>query len=199
MLMRARSERATRCVSRVGRSCPAIGPRARGQSGAGLSSGHSCFLHSNGSGSPGGCGPEFFPRSCVMADTPMMMDRRGVLGIAGGAMALGMPGLSRPPRIILPTPRRRAHNIIFMVPDGMSVGTFTMADMMREVQGLGPSHWRRLWSRPDARRAMCTTYPADGWVTDSAAAASAWGIGRKVDNGAINFTPDGKAPEPIGR
>ena len=134
-----------------------------------------------------------------MADTPMMMDRRGVLGIAGGAMALGMPGLSRPPRIILPTPRRRAHNIIFMVPDGMSIGTFTMADMMREVQGLGPSHWRRLWSRPDARRAMCTTYPADGWVTDSAAAASAWGIGRKVDNGAINFTPDGKAPEPIGR
>ncbi len=124
--------------------------------------------------------------------------RRGVLGLGAAGIAAGvLPAGLATARTERSTRTARARNVIFVVVDGMSVGTFTLAEMMRDVKGLGPSHWTRLWSRPGARRAMCKTYSASGWVTDSAAAGSAWGIGEHIENGAVNFTPEGRVPEPI--
>jgi alkaline phosphatase len=91
----------------------------------------------------------------------------------------------------------KARNCIFMVSDGMSLGTWTLADMaIRRTLGR-PSAWSALWSRPGTRRSLCTTHSADSLVTDSAAAGSAWGCGVHINNGAINVSPDGKEQTPI--
>lgn len=129
------------------------------------------------------------------------LSRRRLLGLgATGAVAATLPAsviAQRPPAPDWPKPKQPVRNIIFMVSDGMSMGAFTLAEMMRKHKGMGPSHWRMLWDKPGVRRATCMTHSADGWVTDSAAAGSAWGSGEHINNGAINFTPDERTPEPI--
>ncbi|MBX3323666.1 MAG: alkaline phosphatase [Phycisphaeraceae bacterium] len=125
------------------------------------------------------------------------LGRREFLGIgaAGGLLAVG-PALGRAPTV-RPARAGTARNVIFMVSDGMSQGTLTIADvMLRRVHGRG-SHWAELWLREGSRRSVMQTYSADALVTDSAAAGSAWGIGEHVHNGAINVTPDGRKPEPL--
>ncbi|RNC82103.1 MAG: alkaline phosphatase [Phycisphaera sp.] len=129
------------------------------------------------------------------------LSRRRLLGLgATGAVAATLPAgaiAQRPPEPSWPKSSKPVRNIIFMVSDGMSAGTFTLADMMRKHKGMGSSHWRMLWDKPGVRRATCMTHSANGWVTDSAAAGSAWGCGEHINNGAINFTPDERTPEPI--
>lgn len=91
----------------------------------------------------------------------------------------------------------RARNVIFLVSDGMSLGTLTLAERYRRrFDGRG-THWLGLYARPELRRALMDTTSANSLVTDSAAASSAWGCGFKVKNGAINITPDGRAQTPI--
>jgi alkaline phosphatase len=46
-------------------------------------------------------------------------------------------------------------------------------------------------------RCLAETYSANSLVTDSAAAASAWGGGHRVDNGRLNITPDGVPRAPL--
>lgn len=92
-----------------------------------------------------------------------------------------------------------ARNLIFMVSDGMSTGTLTMADVFARRMHGRTSHWRRMWTLQGMRRALMETSSANAMVTDSAAAGSAWGIGEHIDNSVINITPDGRQPEPIFR
>lgn len=93
----------------------------------------------------------------------------------------------------------RAKNVIFLVSDGMSLGTLTLAERhLRRQEGRG-THWLQLYSRPGVRRALMDTSSASSLVTDSAAASSAWGCGFKVANGAINYAPDGRPYDPILR
>lgn len=99
-----------------------------------------------------------------------------------------------------PSPRPgRARNIIFLVSDGMSLGTLTLAERYLRTREQRGTHWLGLYTRPDLRRAMMDTSSASSLVTDSAAASSAWGCGHKVKNGALNITPDGTARTPILR
>jgi alkaline phosphatase len=125
------------------------------------------------------------------------LGRRRFIGI-GAASGL----LAVRPTIVRATPAQtepgaQARNVIFLVSDGMSIGTLTIADvLLRRLHGRG-SHWVDLLSKPGVRRSLMQTYSADSLVTDSAAAGSAWGIGEHVANGAINITPDGRAPEPL--
>jgi len=77
-----------------------------------------------------------------------------------------------------------------MVSDGMSAGTLTLADIYSRTQLGRESTWSLLMRKSSFRRALQTTHSADGWVTDSAAAASAWGTGIKVENGSIGIGPD---------
>ncbi|OAM87078.1 alkaline phosphatase [Termitidicoccus mucosus] len=96
--------------------------------------------------------------------------------------------------------RRRARNVIVLVADGMSMGTLAMTERyLRCFEGRG-TRWIGLYQEhPGARRAAMDTCSADSLVTDSAAASSAWGSGLKVNNGAINQTPDGRLHTPILR
>jgi len=92
---------------------------------------------------------------------------------------------------------RRAQNVIFMVSDGMSHGTLTMAErFLRRHQNRG-SYWFSLYDRADVRRALMDTASASSLVTDSAAASSAWGCGQRVNNGSINYSTEGRPLTPI--
>lgn len=84
-----------------------------------------------------------------------------------------------------------------MVSDGMSTGTLTLVETWSRRKLGRPSHWVSLWSRAGVRRASASTHCADSLVTDSAAAASAWGIGAKTNSEAVNITPEGGSPSPI--
>ncbi len=121
--------------------------------------------------------------------------RRRFVQAAGASIAAGALGTHA--RAETHTSERRIRNIIFLVADGMSTGTLTLADDVHRARTGQATNWGRLLADPSTRRALCRTHSADSAVTDSAAAASAWGIGRKVNNGAINFTPDEQTPEPL--
>lgn len=124
------------------------------------------------------------------------VSRRSFLAAgAASAAALSLPSTAkaRPIR----TGSTKVRNLIFLVSDGMSTGTLTLADLMtREIHGR-PSHWYSMFAMDGVRRSMVQTGSANSMVTDSAAAATAWGIGERVNNGAIGFTPDRRMPEPI--
>lgn len=126
------------------------------------------------------------------------LSRRGAIGAMGGLVALAATGTraARQPET-LPPIARKARNVIFMVADGMSVGTLTLAELYSKKKLDRQSHWVKLLGQKGVRRCQQTTHSADGPVTDSAAAASAWGSGIKFLNGAINISPEGQQTVPI--
>src|SRR5690606_21916257 len=91
----------------------------------------------------------------------------------------------------------RAKNIIFMVSDGMSTGTLSMANMLRERRDGKLSAWMSLYDRALVSRGLMDTASANSLVTDSSAASSSWGGGVRVNNGTLNVAPDGSKPVPI--
>jgi alkaline phosphatase len=133
------------------------------------------------------------------------VDRRTLL--KSTAIAAALFGLGAHPRALAraadetappqPPSSARAKNIIFMVSDGMSAGTLTLADMWTRKHRGAPSHWMNLWSRPNTRRAFARTHSLDSLVTDSAAGGSAWGCGVHINNGCVNVLPDGSQLMPI--
>lgn len=128
------------------------------------------------------------------------MNRRAFLraGLAGSALA-AMPrataAAGNPASVTRPA--RPAQNLIFMVSDGMSLGTLGLADLYLRRQADRRSHWISLLDRPGVRRALVDTASADSPVTDSAAASSAWGCGQRVNNGTLNLAPDGTPHTPL--
>jgi len=90
-----------------------------------------------------------------------------------------------------------AKNIIFMVSDGMSAGTLTMANMLSELRDGRLSTWMSLYHDGTVSRGLMDTASANSLVTDSSAASSAWGGGVRVNNGVLNVAPDGSRPIPI--
>ncbi len=93
----------------------------------------------------------------------------------------------------------KARSILFLVSDGMNIGTLKLADLYSRYLGKGPSPWLKLYNRKDLQivRSIQETRSASSIVTDSAAAASAWGSGQRIHNGALNVTPEGKPLRPI--
>ena len=90
-----------------------------------------------------------------------------------------------------------ARNIIFMVSDGMSVGTLSMANMLSERRDGKLCRWMSLYQEGLVTRGLMDTASANSLVTDSAAASSSWGGGVRVNNGSLNVAPDGRKPVPI--
>ncbi|KAA2223343.1 alkaline phosphatase [Chryseobacterium sediminis] len=91
----------------------------------------------------------------------------------------------------------KAKNIIFMVSDGMSLGTLSMADIYsRNILGKG-SNWLNLYHDKKVTRALMDTASANSIVTDSAAASSAFGGGIRVKNGTLNIGANGEKHLPI--
>ncbi|TVP97608.1 MAG: alkaline phosphatase [Balneolaceae bacterium] len=107
---------------------------------------------------------------------------------SGIAMAGGCNAIRR---------RGTTKNIIFLVSDGMSAGTLQMADTLLRRRDGRPSNWIRLLEEGTVKRSLMDMASADRIVTDSAAAAASWGCGHRVNNGALNITPDGTHRTPI--
>ncbi|MCC5942089.1 MAG: alkaline phosphatase [Balneolaceae bacterium] len=93
--------------------------------------------------------------------------------------------------------RGKTKNVIFLVSDGMSAGTLTMADVMLRRRNGRPSNWIKMLEDGTIRRGLMDMASADRIVTDSAAAAASWGCGHRVNNGALNIGPDGTHYKPL--
>lgn len=130
------------------------------------------------------------------------LDRRTFLELTGAALAsgaiLGSAGAELQPIRADRTPGR-ARRLIMLIADGLSMSVPMIVDAAKQRRDGTRSRWLEWLNDPDVRSALVDTTPAGGLVTDSAAAASAWGIGEKTQNGAISMTPDGNAPVPLFR
>ena len=113
-----------------------------------------------------------------------------------GALALGAGGAATAngqPRTDLEDMENPggAKNIIFLVSDGMSDGTLTMADLMRRRQEGRASNWIKLYEEGRVQRSLMDMAAANSIVTGSAAGSSSWGSGHRVDNTVLNMNSSG--------
>ncbi|MCC6578816.1 MAG: alkaline phosphatase [Phycisphaeraceae bacterium] len=138
--------------------------------------------------------------------TPFPLSRRQWLGAtaaAAGAAVLPWSSVRGEAMASVPAtqPDRAAtvHNVIFMVSDGMSMGVLSLAEMRRQMDGGSPTHWGQMLRDAGTEQGMYDTSSANSLVTDSAAAASAWASGRRVNNATLNILPSGEKRTPIGR
>jgi alkaline phosphatase len=92
---------------------------------------------------------------------------------------------------------KKAKNIIFLVSDGMSQGTLTIANVFKNHKFGVDTHWMQGYKNNTLVRALMDTESANSLVTDSAAGGSAWGGGFRVKNGAINVGVNGEDYLPI--
>jgi alkaline phosphatase len=126
------------------------------------------------------------------------LSRRAFLGTSAavaGAAAMGGPVVRQARASDIAKPA--AKNLVFVVADGMSMGTMQMGDLLVRRRTGKPSRWVELLGRSGVRQAIMDTQSADSIVTDSAAASTQWGTGKLANNGAIGLSPDGSLPEPI--
>ncbi|MDE0960831.1 MAG: alkaline phosphatase [Planctomycetota bacterium] len=128
------------------------------------------------------------------------ISRRGFLSASATAGLLWSPALAGCGSLeIRDEAADEARNVIFLVADGMNTGTWTLADYYLQHQTKQRTEWVQLYQERAVTRALMETCSANSRVTDSAAAASAWSTGVRIDNGAINFAPDGSELTPIHR
>lgn len=129
----------------------------------------------------------------------MPLDRRTFLGATGlGGAAIFGGAFLRPARARTDAARSAtARSIIFMVADGMSMGALQLGDLAVRRRSGSASRFVALINDERAHLGLLDTSAADSIVTDSAAAASGWGTGAWVNNGAIGLAPDGSMPTPI--
>ncbi|OUU19871.1 MAG: hypothetical protein CBC13_11815 [Planctomycetia bacterium TMED53] len=97
----------------------------------------------------------------------------------------------------------QAKNVIFLVADGMNTGTWSLADYYLQHQngsknlGNRRTEWVHLYAERLVNRALMETCSANSLVTDSAAAGSAWACGQRVNNGSLNYSPEGQPLTPL--
>ncbi|TVR32821.1 MAG: twin-arginine translocation signal domain-containing protein [Balneolaceae bacterium] len=84
-----------------------------------------------------------------------------------------------------------AKNVIFLVVDGMSSGTLALGDLMKQHQYGEKTHWIKLYeSDREYHRGLMDMASLNSTVTGSASAASSWGSGHRINNGAVNWGPN---------
>ncbi|CAA6679841.1 MULTISPECIES: alkaline phosphatase [unclassified Lentimonas] len=119
------------------------------------------------------------------------------LGLSGVAATLGASS-SVAGRVRLRTPKTAtAKNLIFLVVDGMCTGTYGFAHHWSLRNRKAPLNWMQVYEQAGLTRALQDTASASSPVTDSAAAASAWGCGQRVMNGALNTDANGNSLTPL--
>lgn len=132
----------------------------------------------------------------------MSLSRRSFLSTAAlGALAAGLPlrsaAANRPSNSAAAREPGRARNLILVVSDGMSAGALATAEQFRRRRDGRGTAWIDLYRDASIRKGLMDTASASSLVTDSAAAASAWGGGLRVNNGALNIGPAGERPVPL--
>ncbi|PSQ70467.1 MAG: alkaline phosphatase [Bacteroidetes bacterium QH_2_64_26] len=115
----------------------------------------------------------------------------GALALGTGGMAGTANGQSRTGVSDIDAPGD-AKNVIFLVSDGMSAGTLTMADLHLRRHHGRRSNWIRLYDEGRVRRGLMDMAAANSVVTGSAAAASSWGSGHRVFNETLNMSQEGE-------
>lgn len=91
-----------------------------------------------------------------------------------------------------------ARNVIFLVVDGMSSGTMALADLVKQQKYGDKTNWIKLYeSDREYHRGLMDMASLDSVVTDSAAAASSWGCGQRINNGGLNWGPNYEKYKPI--
>ena len=130
------------------------------------------------------------PRSSSRRDFLKFAGLGGLVFGAGSVRALGAEGREAAANAA----KRQAKNVIFMVSDGMCFSVLTAAQTYLTRAEKRSSNWMKMYAERPVVRSLCETDSASGIVTDSAAAASCWGIGERIDNGVINITQDGRKP-----
>lgn len=137
---------------------------------------------------------DFFAMSPVRPNTRRdFLKTAGLGGLVFGAAAV--PALGAASRESADNSSKRlAKNVIFMVSDGMGMGTLSAAVAYQKLVLQRENQWLRMYQDLPVVRSLCETHAATGVVTDSAAAASCWGIGERIHNGVLNITPDGRKP-----
>ena len=84
-----------------------------------------------------------------------------------------------------------AKNVIFLVSDGMSSGTMALADLTKQASHGEKTNWIKLYeSDREYHRGLMDMASLDSTVTDSSAAASSWGSGKRINNGGVNWGPN---------
>ncbi|MEJ5169805.1 MAG: alkaline phosphatase [Fimbriimonadales bacterium] len=121
--------------------------------------------------------------------------RREVFGIGvAGLASIYLPSLGAASQ---QGSRKRPRNVIFCVSDGMSAGVPAMLDQLLATVHGRSSFMRQLAAYRETVHAVQSTCSLSSLVTDSSAASSAWGSGRKIVNGQINVFPDGTRLIPL--
>jgi len=92
---------------------------------------------------------------------------------------------------------KKVCGVVLMVSDGMSPGVLTLSEAYSKLTRKRGTQWWQLLNHRGVVGGLMDTASANSMVTDSAAAASAWGGGQRVNNGAINISPAGKEIRPI--
>lgn len=119
------------------------------------------------------------------------------LGLGATAFISPLIGCNTQKPLINGISGKKAKNIIFMVSDGMSSGTLTMADVFLNMKEGRGSHWLNLYRNNRVSRGLMDMASANSVVTDSAAASSSWGGGMRVKNGRLNIGDNGEEHLPI--
>lgn len=117
-----------------------------------------------------------------------------------GAVAAGVaaaPAFLAGPARAASRPGQRPGRIILVVSDGMSLGTLSCADHFSVATRGRALEWTALAGDSRAHQGLMHTRSLNSLVTDSAAAASSWGTGVRVKNGAVNVLPDGRELVPL--
>ncbi len=122
----------------------------------------------------------------------MDFTRRSFLGSAAAALAASACGAPDAKR-----QRKEAKNVIFCVADGMAVSVPTIVNDIALAKSGKQSYWCWLMNQPYATTGLQATRSLSSVVTDSSAASSTWGSGRRIWNGQVNMFPDGTALKTI--
>ncbi|MEM1423813.1 MAG: alkaline phosphatase, partial [Planctomycetota bacterium] len=133
------------------------------------------------------------------------LSRRAFVGASlATAALLGSGARAQPERRVAPGARRvrttaAPKNVVLMISDGMSPGVMQLADGFSLARRQTTTAWMALAQRDDATTTMMSTGSANGPVTDSAAAGTAFSTGRRANNNALCVLPDGSRPTPLAQ
>ncbi len=131
----------------------------------------------------------------------MPLSRRSLLGTSAAGVAAatvgGFAGLSAEAPALGPRRGRAPKNVVFLVVDGMAAQVMTMHDHLSQMTTGRRSYWSELLDREGVHRGWQDTRSLSSIVTDSSAASSAWGSGRRIFNAQVNVYPDGTELTPI--
>ena len=117
--------------------------------------------------------------------------------VSGLAAALGACSRAKPVSLAKKTRSSQPWNVIFCVSDGMSMGIPSLAQPLSQRTRQCGTRWDQLMRDANTSHGLLATASLNSMVTDSAAAASAWGSGSRVNNASLNTLPDGTALTPL--